>query len=294
MAQQPADPYAVLGVDRDASPEEIRAAYRRLASEHHPDRFAGASPREQEDAAERMTALNAAWEILGSPERRKQYDHATAEQRHRLFDLAATLGPGFGLQLWGSGGISTRLSVDAFMPGRPPMKGERRYITAWAEDLSPLRKLYPEEVSGLWLLHGREAGDEALDHIAALPWLHVLDLRDTSVTSLGVGKLQGFDKLWSLNLSGTLINDRAMETISTMRSLQELSLVDTAVTEHCVPQLLTLEHLRVLNLKGTKLSDHAVREIATLPSLEILSAPGRVSFRTSLWARRHRRNLWIG
>lgn len=293
MGEEPPDPYEVLGVDSGASAEEIHAAYRGIARECHPDRFAQASREEHEVAEARMTAANAAWEILGSAERRRQYDEAHAEQRQRLFDLAATLGPGFGLQLWGSGGISTREPVDVVMPSRRPMKGERRSITAWASDLSPLRKLYPDEVSGIWLLHGREAGDDAMDHIAALPWLEVLDLRDTSVTSLGIAKLMGFDRLWSLNLAGTLINDRALETLATMKSLQELSLVDTAITDCAVAYFSELPKLRVLNLEGTRVSNAGVRRIAELPSLEILNAPGRVSWRTHLWALRQRRNLAI-
>lgn len=291
---EPADPYVVLGVERNASEATIRAAYRRLARKYHPDRTGGAPTAEQSATAERMSAVNAAWEILGSPERRKQYDEASAEQRAQLLDLAFTLGPGFGLQLWGPGGISTRLTVDPVNGTRRRMRGQKRNITAWAEDLSPLRKLYPDDVSGLWLLHGRRAGDELMDHVAALPWLEILDLRDTSVSSLGVAKLKGFDRLWSLNLSGTMVDDHALETIATFRSLQELSLVDTTVTDACVAHLSILPRLRVLNLEGTKVSDRGVRELAEVPTLQILNAPGRVPLRTSLWALRNRRDLWIG
>ena len=289
----PPDPYDLLGVEPDAPFDVIQAAYRRLALENHPDRFAGGSASEQDAASERMTALNAAWEILSSPERRKQYRDGSVEERRQLFDLAATLGPGFGLQLWGTGGISTRLTVDPVAMGRGHMKGHKRYITVWAEDLSPLRKLYPDEVSGLWLLHGRDAGDAVMDHIAALPWLEVLDLRDTAVTSLGITKLSGFDRLWSLNLNGTWINDVAVQTIGRLRALEELSLVDTAITDACVENLLALEKLTVLNLEGTKLSHGAIRKLAELPSLKVLNAPGRIPLRTHLWVFRHRRGLAI-
>jgi curved DNA-binding protein CbpA len=60
------DPYAVLGVGPHATLAEIRAAFRRLAQQHHPDRPAG--------SAARMAAINRAYAILGNPARRRQYD----------------------------------------------------------------------------------------------------------------------------------------------------------------------------------------------------------------------------
>jgi hypothetical protein len=59
--------YEVLGVDPDASTSTIRAAYRRAAREHHPDR-AG------ERSSARMAEINRAWQVLGDPERRRDYD----------------------------------------------------------------------------------------------------------------------------------------------------------------------------------------------------------------------------
>ena len=59
-----ADPYAVLEVSPTATAAEIKAAYRRLVKQHHPD--AGGDD-------QRILALNAAWEVLGDAERRRAH-----------------------------------------------------------------------------------------------------------------------------------------------------------------------------------------------------------------------------
>ena len=61
------DPYQVLGVSRDASDEEIKQAYRRLAKKYHPD----LNPGDQE-AARRMQEVNAAYEQIKNPEKAQQ------------------------------------------------------------------------------------------------------------------------------------------------------------------------------------------------------------------------------
>jgi len=68
-----ADYYAVLQVHPLAEPEVIRAAYRTLARKYHPDVDGG--------NADRMVALNDAWDVLGDPVRRAAYDAARAAAR---------------------------------------------------------------------------------------------------------------------------------------------------------------------------------------------------------------------
>ncbi len=63
------DLYKVLGVDRKATPEEIKKAYRKLARQYHPDRNPG-----DEKAEERFKEISAAYDILGDADKRKQYD----------------------------------------------------------------------------------------------------------------------------------------------------------------------------------------------------------------------------
>ena len=58
------DPYKVLGVSPDASDDEIKRAYRRLAKEYHPDRNPG-----DETAAKKMQQINAAYEQIKNPEK---------------------------------------------------------------------------------------------------------------------------------------------------------------------------------------------------------------------------------
>jgi DnaJ-class molecular chaperone len=64
------DPYKVLGVARDASDEDIRSAYRKLAKELHPDM----NPANRAVAEERFKKVSAAYDIVGDPEKRGKYD----------------------------------------------------------------------------------------------------------------------------------------------------------------------------------------------------------------------------
>ena len=72
------DPYEVLGVSRDASEEEIKAAYRRLAKKYHPDSNEGNA-----SAAEHFKEVNEAYDVLSDEKKRKLYDqfgHAAFEE----------------------------------------------------------------------------------------------------------------------------------------------------------------------------------------------------------------------
>jgi DnaJ-class molecular chaperone len=63
------DPYSLLGVPKDASGEDIRAAYRKLAKKHHPDLNPG-----NKAAEEKFKAVSAANELLSDPEKRARFD----------------------------------------------------------------------------------------------------------------------------------------------------------------------------------------------------------------------------
>ena len=66
--------YDNLKVARDASPDEIRAAYRALTRKHHPDRNAGVA-----DAQRVMSVINVAYEVLSDPVRRREHDEWIAQ-----------------------------------------------------------------------------------------------------------------------------------------------------------------------------------------------------------------------
>ena len=85
MAARP-DYYKTLGVDKKASAEEIKKAYRKLARQYHPDR----NP-DDKNAEARFKEISQAHDVLGDPEKRKQYDSGTGP-----FATGAGPGGGFG------------------------------------------------------------------------------------------------------------------------------------------------------------------------------------------------------
>jgi molecular chaperone DnaJ len=66
---QEKDYYNILGVDRDATEDEIKKAFRKLAHEHHPDKRGG-----DKEAEEKFKSINEAYETLRDPAKRARYD----------------------------------------------------------------------------------------------------------------------------------------------------------------------------------------------------------------------------
>jgi curved DNA-binding protein len=92
--------YTILGVDRSASDEEIKRAFRRLALKYHPDRCPG-----DPESEEKFKEINEAYAVLGNAGKRREYDHFGPnrfrrrygeDDLFRAFDFEAVFGE-FGL-----------------------------------------------------------------------------------------------------------------------------------------------------------------------------------------------------
>ena len=77
MAEQKRDYYEVLGVDRNASEEDIKKAYRKLAKKYHPDVNPG-----DKEAEKKFKEASEAYAVLSDSEKRRQYD----QFGHSAFD----------------------------------------------------------------------------------------------------------------------------------------------------------------------------------------------------------------
>ena len=64
------DYYQILGVNRSATPEEIKKAYRKLAQKYHPDKAKG----NKKAAQTQFKKISEAYAVLSNPEKRKEYD----------------------------------------------------------------------------------------------------------------------------------------------------------------------------------------------------------------------------
>ncbi|ETS78014.1 hypothetical protein PFICI_10076 [Pestalotiopsis fici W106-1] len=76
------DPYELLGIDREATAEQIKSAYRKQALRTHPDKISG-SDAEKEAAKEKFQEVALAYAVLSDPTRRKRYD-ATGDTSETL------------------------------------------------------------------------------------------------------------------------------------------------------------------------------------------------------------------
>jgi curved DNA-binding protein len=136
------DYYKVLGVDRGASVDDIKKAYRKLALKHHPDR----NPSDKKRSEEKFKEISEAYAVLTDPEKRKQYDEFgtdafrqkfTQEDIFRNFDINDILrGFGFG----NLGGEYTRYGGSGGGGGRRRTYSQRK--------VDPFGEMFGEQAYG--------------------------------------------------------------------------------------------------------------------------------------------------
>jgi molecular chaperone DnaJ len=91
MAGAKRDYYEILGVGRDATQEELKKAYRRLAKEFHPDKV---PPERKKEAEEKFKEISEAYGVLSDEEKRAYYDrygHAGIDQRYTSEDIFGSI-----------------------------------------------------------------------------------------------------------------------------------------------------------------------------------------------------------
>ena len=113
MARNP-DYYKTLGVDKKASQDDIKKAYRKLARQYHPDTNKDAG------AEERFKEVSEAYDVLSDPEKRKKYD------RGGLFPGAGGAGPFGGAPAAGPGAPTSAASPTSSPASSTPAAGAAR------------------------------------------------------------------------------------------------------------------------------------------------------------------------
>jgi curved DNA-binding protein CbpA len=155
MTRLTTNPYATLGVRRDATAQQVRRAYRRLAKRYHPDLHPDA------ETTTRMGRINQAWEILSNPTRRARYDvdnppHGPAGSGHwssspRRPSPAATAqgtrSPG-----WASAGGTGGYPGAGTWAQRPSPSYAQRSAPPWPDQASDEGRRWPSVLATICLV----------------------------------------------------------------------------------------------------------------------------------------------
>ena len=96
------DYYSILGIDKNASEDDIKSAYRKLAKKYHPD-----LNKDNPDAAEKFKEINEAYEVLGDKQKRSNYDQFGSADGANFSDFFGGANGGFS-----GGGFSSSFSGD--------------------------------------------------------------------------------------------------------------------------------------------------------------------------------------
>ena len=130
------DYYKVLGVSKNASEEEIKKAYRKLAHQHHPDKSGGDEKRFKE--------INEAYQVLGDKEKRQKYDQFGTAFEGAGFSHAQGSPFGFGFDFSGVEDFSNLGDIfDSFFEGLGVKRKRRTYERG--SDIEMIQELTLEE-----------------------------------------------------------------------------------------------------------------------------------------------------
>jgi len=154
------DYYQILGVEKTASDDDLKKAYRRLARQHHPDLHPG--DHQKKAAEEKFKEINEAYETLSDQEKRRRYDmfgHAGGQQSAGGFD-------GFDFGRGGFGDVFNDIFEDFFGQSRGGSRAER------GSDLQ-----YNLEISFEEAVYGKEA------KLKIPRWESCLDCKGTGAKS---------------------------------------------------------------------------------------------------------------
>ncbi|HSK33314.1 MAG TPA: DnaJ domain-containing protein, partial [Propionicimonas sp.] len=130
-----ADYYQTLGVPRDATPEQIKKAYRKLAMKYHPD------VADAPDAADRFKEIGEAYEVLHDPSKRAMYDRGGDP-------MGGGFGGGGGAYGFSGGGFDFSNLVDA-MFGQQASRGPRSRVRRGQDALVRLTLTLAEAAFGI-------------------------------------------------------------------------------------------------------------------------------------------------
>ena len=175
---KPKDLYAILGLSRTASPDEIRKAYRKLARQHHPDLNPG-----NKAAEEQFKDVSLAYDVLSDAEKRKLYDEFGADslqsgfdpQRAREYKRWTESGHGFQFRRGAAGG------PDADFGFEFPPRG-RRTRRAAADDERGFADILNEMFGGRAEAEPEPAKPRDLEHPLEIDLLDALRGTQTAVT----------------------------------------------------------------------------------------------------------------
>lgn len=289
------DYYAVLGVGRDATRDEIRHAYRRVARQVHPDR--NLRPGDLPPGSPDIRVVNEAWDVLGDPHRRAAYDLETRPAESPEEDAPADvrllpLPDGFirhprPTWIGGRFGPAQRFRSAYDATYRDAVFGSVyhwRYraadifrsalsLVAETRDLSGLSQLGEDE---LWLLDVRHvpATDSDLRAVTRFRRLEVLLLDGTGVTDAGLDELCAIPSLRVLSLSDTGVTDRGTPAMASSPVLEELLLYGTEVTDDGLAAFAEHPTLMVLDIRKTRVRGDGIRHLTGMPSLRELRVTG--------------------